>query len=65
VFRIAIELPFMVLLVHRKTFKSEDAARRYITRYYKRFPAFGVFPDNYVERWKGNVFQFPAHRKRR
>lgn len=62
-FRIAIELPFMVLLAHRKMFKTEEAARRYITRYYKHFPAFAVVTNQYVESWNGNVFPFPAQRK--
>ena len=60
-FRIAIELPFLVLLVHKKEFPSEGAAIRYIRRHYKRFPALAVFPAGYVENWKGTVFQFPAH----
>ena len=63
-FRIAIDLPFQVLLVHKKTFKSDDAARRFIRKHYRRFPAFNVYPQAYVESWKGNTFQFPAHWKR-
>ena len=64
-FRIAISLPFHMLLVHKKPFKTEDAARRYIRRHYKNFPAFMVCTRDFVASWKGNTFQFPAHWRRR
>ena len=63
-FRIAIELPFNVLLLHKQKFRSEKAANRFIHKHYQRFPAFGVYSRDFVEGWSGNTFQFPAHWKR-
>jgi hypothetical protein len=65
VFRLAIELPFDVLIVHKKTFKTEETASKFLHRHYKRFPAVEIRTAADVDAWAGTVFMFPAHWKRK
>jgi len=58
-YRLVIQLPFRILLVHRQGFFWEEAALRYQKEHYGNFPAIEIWTPREVDDFRGRLLSFP------
>ena len=61
-YRLVLELPFRMLLLHRAHFKSPVTAMRYRKRRYPSIPL-DVWKQPQVDKWPGRRFDIPISHK--
>ncbi len=61
-YRLVLELPFRVLLMHRAHFKSPMTAMHYRKRRFPTIPL-DVCEQSQVDEWPGHTFVIPISRK--
>jgi len=59
-YRLVIQLPFKILLVHRQGFFWKDAAIRYQKEHYSLFPGIEVWTQREVDDFRGRLLSFPC-----
>jgi len=58
-YRLVIQLPFKILLVHRQGFFWEDAAIRFQKERYGFFPGVVIWTQREVDEFHGRLLPFP------
>jgi len=58
-YRLVIQLPFKLLLVHRQGFYWKDAANSYQKEHYGLFPGMEVWTQREVDDFRGRRLPFP------
>lgn len=58
-YRLVVDLPFGLMLVHKKFFSSVECAEGYRTIHYKKYPGMKVWDQQEVKACKARIITFP------